>query len=128
MKVNYSIENNGLKYLSCILFSAMKRSLRAYKPVLSEPVQLNDFLKKDVSGTRGIAHCHPTERFPITGMERSGHYTLLVGPEGDFTDEEVSRALDAGYTQFHLGDTRMRTETAGVHLCSAIKILESTKQ
>ena len=120
-KVNY-------ERLDRILVSAMKQSLQAYKPVIHEPVQLIDFLNGKAAGTKGIAHCNPSERTPITGLERSGHYTQLVGPEGDFTHEEVSRALDAGYTPFHLGDTRMRTETAGVHLCSAIKILESTKQ
>jgi 16S rRNA (uracil1498-N3)-methyltransferase len=113
--------------LDRILVSAMKQSLRAFKPVLSEPVQLNDFLKRDVPGTRGIAHCHPTDRTFVTGLEKSGHYTLLVGPEGDFTDEEVRKAMDTGYVPFHLGDSRLRTETAGIHLCSAIQILESSK-
>jgi 16S rRNA (uracil1498-N3)-methyltransferase len=110
--------------LERILVSAMKQSLKAYKPLLSEQLQLADFLKSKNSGTRGIAHCLPTDRISLAKMELSGPYTFLVGPEGDFTEEEIQMAIKAGYRPVHLGDSRLRTETAGVHLCSAIQILE----
>ena len=51
----------------------------------------------------------------------------MVGPEGDFTEEEIQMAMKAGFVPFHLGESRLRTETAGVHICSAIQIMESTK-
>jgi 16S rRNA (uracil1498-N3)-methyltransferase len=111
--------------LEKIIVSAMKQSLRAYKPILSEPVHLSDFLTREVQGTRGIAHCHHTARFALAELEHSGRYTLLIGPEGDFTAEEVSEAVSAGYQPFHMGEARLRTETAGIHLCSAIRIMES---
>jgi 16S rRNA (uracil1498-N3)-methyltransferase len=111
--------------LEKIIVSAMKQSLRAYKPLLSEPVHLSDFLKREVPGTRGIAHCHHTYRLALAELEHSGRYTLLIGPEGDFAAEEVSEAVSAGYQPFHMGESRLRTETAGIHLCSAIRIMES---
>ncbi len=114
-----------LERLDKIIVSAMKQSLRAYKPVLSEPVHLTGFLKREMTGTKGIAHCMDTGRVPLTGLERSERYILLVGPEGDFTDQEVQLATGVGYQPFHLGESRLRTETAGVHICSAIQILES---
>ncbi len=101
--------------LERILVSAMKQSLKAYKPLLSAPVQMTDFLKRDRGGTRGIAHCLPTGRISLSDMEMSGQYTMLVGPEGDFTEEEIEHGHQAGYRPVHLGDSRLRTETAGVH-------------
>jgi 16S rRNA (uracil1498-N3)-methyltransferase len=114
-----------LDRLDRILVSAMKQSLRAYKPEIHEPAKLSEFVLRKCPGTRGIAHCLPSQRLALHDLDRKGRYTLLVGPEGDFTEKEVSDALDAGFSPFHLGDSRMRTETAGVHLCSAIQILES---
>jgi 16S rRNA (uracil1498-N3)-methyltransferase len=110
--------------LEKIIVSAMKQSLRAYKPLLSGPVQLSDFLRRDVSGTRGIAHCHHTHRLTLSELEQSGRYTVLIGPEGDFTGEEVSEAVSAGYLPFQLAESRLRTETAGIYLCSAISMME----
>ena len=107
-----------------IVISAMKQSLKAYLPVLSDPVPVADFLKQEHSGTLGIAHCHPTERLSLAGLKPRGRYSLMIGPEGDFTNQEVQLALDAGFRPFHLGASRLRTETAGVHICSAIQILE----
>jgi len=71
-------------------------------------------------GTLGIAHCYPLERRGIQEMELSGKYTMMVGPEGDFTEEEVEVAMEAAYIPFHLGDSRLRTETAAVYITAAI--------
>ncbi len=48
---------------------------------------------------------------------------MLVGPEGDFTEEEVRASMDAGYVPFHLGTSRLRTETAGVYICTTMSVL-----
>jgi len=124
--------------LEKILIAAMKQSLRAFKPVLHAPVTLIEFIGSDHQGTLGIAHCispdredagtpdrtpdRTPEQVHITRLAPDRSYTLLVGPEGDFTREEVRAALDAGYTPFHLGDARLRTETAGVYICAAINL------
>jgi len=105
-----------------ILVSAMKQSLKAYKPKLNKPVAMEEFLRTDHQGTLGIAHCYPLERKGIKELDHSGTYTLMVGPEGDFTEEEVSRALKAGYLPLHLGDSRLRTETAALYITTAISL------
>ncbi len=109
--------------LDRILVSAMKQSLKAFKPVLSDTVPMAQFLKQKQEGTLGIAHCYPLDRLSLTNLEKSGKYTILVGPEGDFSEEELEAAITAGYRPLHLGESRLRTETAGVHICSAISIL-----
>lgn len=111
--------------LDRILVSAMKQSLKAFKPVLSEPVGMSRFLKKEFFGTLGIAHCYPLDRLSLNELDKSGEYTILVGPEGDFTEEELEAALASGFRPLHLGVSRLRTETAGVHICSAISVLNS---
>ena len=109
--------------LDRILVSAMKQSLKAFKPVLSDPAPMTQFLKQKQQGTLGIAHCYPLDRLSLSDIEKSGKYTILVGPEGDFSEEELEAAITAGYRPLHLGESRLRTETAGVHICSAISIL-----
>jgi 16S rRNA (uracil1498-N3)-methyltransferase len=113
-----------MERLEKILISAMKQSLKAYKPTLHPALYLEDFLKLKTDGVKGIAHCYPTERSGVTEFGLSEHYTMLVGPEGDFTEEEVRLALKAGYTPFHLGQSRLRTETAAVYICTAVQLLQ----
>ena len=114
--------------LERIIVSAMKQSLKAYKPILHPMTSLTEFIASDHKGMLGIAHCCAAEkvsssaRTSISRLPRNSKYTLLVGPEGDFTDEEVTAALDAGYRPFHLGDSRLRTETAGVYICAALNL------
>ena len=117
-------ERRQVKYerLEKILVSAMKQSLKAYKPKLNNPVSMEEFLRTDQQGTLGIAHCYPLERKGIKELDHSGTYTLIVGPEGDFTEEEVSNALKAGYVPFHLGESRLRTETAALYITTAISL------
>ncbi len=109
--------------LEKILVSAMKQSLKAFKPILHQAKSLEDFLHSGSQGTLGIAHCYPRERKKISDLEPSGTYTFLVGPEGDFTEEELNLALKAAYVPIHLGDARLRTETAALYLTTAISLL-----
>jgi 16S rRNA (uracil1498-N3)-methyltransferase len=111
-----------MERLEKILVSAMKQSQKAFKPTLHEPVGLETFLQTNRPGTLGIAHCYPLERRSITELKSDGNYTLMVGPEGDFTEEEVSDALKAGYQPFHLGNSRLRTETAALYITAAISL------
>jgi len=111
-----------MERLEKILISAMKQSLKAYKPVLNNPINVEEFLKTDRQGTLGIAHCYPLDRKSINELDHSGRYTLMVGPEGDFTEEELTEAIKAGYVPFHLGSSRLRTETAAIHITSAISL------
>jgi 16S rRNA (uracil1498-N3)-methyltransferase len=114
-----------------ILVSAMKQSLRAFKPYLHAPQQFDTFISTPVEGTLGIAHCISESdrglkaRSGIRDLPRSERFTLLVGPEGDFSEEEVGIALAAGYLPFHLGEARLRTETAGIYICAAMGLFFS---
>ncbi len=108
--------------LEKILVSAMKQSLKAFKPILHQAKSLEEFLRSGSQGTLGIAHCYPSERQKISDLELSGTYTFLVGPEGDFTEEEINLALKAAYVPIHLGDARLRTETAALYLTTAISL------
>jgi len=111
-----------------ILVSAMKQSLKAHKPLLNEAISFEDFLKLDHEGSRGIAYCFGSERVGIESLGPSGSYTLMVGPEGDFTEQEVKQALEMGFAPFHLGASRLRTETAAVYITAAISILQQKKE
>lgn len=113
-----------MERLERILVSAMKQSLKAYKPVLNEALSFENFLKLEHGGSRGIAYCKGSERTGIDSLGTAGPFTLMVGPEGDFTETEVKRALECGYAPFHLGTSRLRTETAAVYITAAISLLQ----
>lgn len=101
-----------------ILISAMKQSNQMYLPVLNEPIKLTDFLAKEISGQKFIAHCEETEKVELKNrIETQQHYTLLIGPEGDFSPNEINKALVNGYLPVALGNTRLRTETAAIVGC-----------
>ena len=105
--------------LEKILVSAMKQSRKAWKPVLKDMAAFRKFVSEPRGGMKFIAHCY--EEIPRTylydelcGRDVSEAVTVLIGPEGDFTPDEVRMAVDAGYVSVHLGQSRLRTETAAM--------------
>jgi 16S rRNA (uracil1498-N3)-methyltransferase len=94
----------------------MLQSGQYYLPVLQEQLPFSEALRQGGScPQRFIAHCGEGPRPYLGGMLKGGRdATVLIGPEGDFTAEEVSAAKEAGYLPVSLGTTRLRTETAGV--------------
>ena len=101
-----------------ILISAMKQSNQMYLPILNEPIKLTDFLSKEVIGQKFIAHCEETEKVELKDrIKIQQNYTLLIGPEGDFSTNEINKALTNGYLPVALGNTRLRTETAAIVGC-----------
>ncbi len=109
-----------------ILISAMKQSNQMYLPVLNEPIKLTDFLSKEISGQKFIAHCEETEKVELKDrIEKQQHYTLLIGPEGDFSTNEINKALASGYLPVALGNTRLRTETAAIVGCHTFALLNN---
>ena len=113
--------------LERILIAAMKQSLKAYKPVIHPPIDFEEFIHLDHPGTLGIAACFGSGRVGIDQLGPEGPYTLMVGPEGDFTGQEVENAIQAGFAPFHLGSSRLRTETAAVYIAAAVSILRQQK-
>jgi 16S rRNA (uracil1498-N3)-methyltransferase len=100
-----------------IAVSAMKQSKRVYLPILDGPMPLNEFLTKHPGGW--VAHCD--DALPRDQVDASRPLRMLIGPEGDFTPDEVNATLKATYRPVTLGDARLRTETAGL---KSIIILE----
>lgn len=109
--------------LNKILISAMKQSQKAYLPTLVNPMQFKDFLALETeSKFKYIAHCNSSlEREALSqSYEKGASVDLLIGPEGDFSEEEIDLAQKQGYQGIHLGASRLRTETAAVVACANI--------
>lgn len=104
--------------LNRIITSAVKQSVKAYHPVLNEPVAFNKFLSSVSAGQKFIAHCAEGDKQPLKSLIKpGGSYTILIGPEGDFTPAEIESALNNGYKAITLGESRLRTETAALEAC-----------
>lgn len=98
-----------------IVVSAMKQSLKAYKPEVDELTPFKQLLTMPFEGKRLIAHCEEAERRPLREVVAAGEdVLLLIGPEGDFSHEEIEAARKAGFIEVTLGDMRLRTETAAL--------------
>ena len=112
-----------------IIVSAVKQSHKAWKPVLNEMTAFKRFIEQPRSGLKYIAHCY--DEIPRTNLfdELRKHadeseITVMIGPEGDFSIEEVKQAIDKGYQSVNLGTSRLRTETAGL---SAVMMMQLSK-
>lgn len=101
-----------------IVVSAMKQSLKYTKPEVGEMVDFKKFIAEPRPGAKFIAHCYDSERLLLKDVLQQGEdATVLIGPEGDFSPEEVEAAIKAGYRPVSLGSSRLRTETAGLAAC-----------
>ncbi|TRZ42510.1 16S rRNA (uracil(1498)-N(3))-methyltransferase [Robertkochia solimangrovi] len=107
-----------------IILSAMKQSLNCYLPKLNDAIPLSDFISTHKEGQCFIAHCNEQERFDLKRRVQPDQPVLiLIGPEGDFTEEEVSEARAAGYIPAALGENRLRTETAAIVACHTVALI-----
>jgi 16S rRNA (uracil1498-N3)-methyltransferase len=97
-----------------ILIAAMLQSQQAWLPVLHEPVAYKKLIGASTWQQRLIAHCGDEKKQYIKDLPISDQTQILMGPEGDFTPEEIKLALDNNYLPVTLGATRLRTETAGM--------------
>ncbi len=104
-----------------IIQSAMKQSQQYYLPVLNDALSFKAFIAKEHSGDLYIAHCEDTQRSSLKSqLQSSNSYTILIGPEGDFSSNEISTAIEHGYKPVMLGETRLRTETAAIVACHSV--------
>ena len=108
--------------LEKVLISACKQSLNAYKPILNQLTSFEVFVKEQEASTaiKGIAHCYSGSKTNILQLEPNPSYTIGIGPEGDFSEEEVALAQQNNFQAITLGTSRLRTETAGIVACSQI--------
>ena len=137
--------------LEKIVVSAMKQSRKAWKPIVNEMQDFKTFIAQHSTGRRYIAHCY--EEVPRTNLfaDLTSHLSplksqisnlrsalplgssknsqipilVLIGPEGDFSIDEVRMAVDAGFVSVDLGPSRLRTETAGL---AAVMMMQLSQQ
>lgn len=112
-------KNLRIDRIERIVISAMKQSRKAWKPIVNNMLSFEDFMQKEVTGQKFICHCYneieKTDFF--SNINNSGLFediTVLIGPEGDFSINEVYQALQQQYKSTTLGNSRLRTETAGL--------------
>lgn len=106
-----------------VIQSAMKQSLQAYLPILNEAITLKEFLTKSREGDLFIAHCEEIEKTELnTRANPKTNTTILIGPEGDFSSNEIETALESGFLPVALGTTRLRTETAAIVACTTVAL------
>lgn len=106
-----------------VVVAAMKQSLKARLPQVNEMTDFTPFVTQPRSGQRFIAHCHPGLKPHLHTCLSSGQDALvLIGPEGDFSEEEVARAIACGYQPVTLGPSRLRTETAALVACQLMNL------
>lgn len=107
-----------------ILQSAMKQSLQFYLPKINQPISFGEFVKNTTADNCFIAHCEETDRKSLKNcVQPNENYVILIGPEGDFSENEISLALENNYQAVLLGNTRLRTETAAIAACHTVALI-----
>ncbi|MGB3105809.1 MULTISPECIES: 16S rRNA (uracil(1498)-N(3))-methyltransferase [Sphingobacterium] len=115
-----------LDRLNKVVVAAMKQSLKAYLPKLNPAVSFKQFLREipKEGVQKAIAHCVDAEKKYLNQvLEPDQHYIILIGPEGDFSEEEIDLALQMGFHPISLGEARLRTETAALAACMEVSLL-----
>lgn len=102
------------------VISAMKQSKRRFLPKINPLISVSEFIGKHPNGL--IAHCEIGEKSTILDSFELTNCPILIGPEGDFTSEEIELALENGYKTITLGENRLRTETAALYACVAAQL------
>ena len=102
----------------------MKQSLKAYLPKINPPVNFQVFIKHGFDGRKLIAHCNSASTIHMKEVVKRGERIMvMIGPEGDFTMQEVGESLSVGFTEVSLGESRLRTETAGIVACHIVNLI-----
>ena len=110
--------------LNRVITAAMKQSLKTFHPVLDEPVSFETLIRQPFEGKKFIAYIDPEVTLELSKAYTKGENAwVLIGPEGDFSPEEVEQAKKEGFIPVRLGPSRLRTETAAVVACHTINLL-----
>ena len=113
-----------------VIVSAMKQSIKAFKPQLAPLTTFNELLDMPFEGRKLIAHCDEAVRaegkqYLASTLKKGERALILIGPEGDFSKEEVARAVERGFEEITLGTQRLRTETAAVVAVTMVAVVNN---
>lgn len=104
-----------IERLQKVVITAMKQSLQFQLPLLHKTITFKEFINQDIKGDKYIAHCEKTNKNKLKSLvQENSDVTILIGPEGDFSPDEIQLALQNDFIPVSLGATRLRTETAGI--------------
>lgn len=106
--------------------SAMKQSQQAVMPIIDAMTPFERFIQQPFNGQKCIAHCYASAKTPLAQLCRKSENTLiLIGPEGDFSEEEVKKAIENGFEPISLGENRLRTETACLAAVHTVHVINN---
>ena len=113
-----------------VITAAMKQSLKAYRPQLESLTSFSEVIRMPFEGRKLIAHCDKAvttngKRYLASTLQRGESALILIGPEGDFSPEEVAEAAAAGFEEITLGTQRLRTETAAVVAVTMVSVVNN---
>lgn len=110
-----------------VLIAAMKQCRNAYLPTLTKEISFTNFVKQTPAPNeqRFIAHCFKDDLPHLKDVVKPGKITVLIGPEGDFSESEVKLAVENGFKEISLGQSRLRTETAGIAAVHTVALMHS---
>jgi 16S rRNA (uracil1498-N3)-methyltransferase len=104
-----------------IVLTAMKQSNVLFIPKLNEAISFKEFIKRKNEGLQLIAHCEETDKNSLKSVLKTNeNVTLIIGPEGDFSEKEIALAVENNFIPVSLGNTRLRTETAAIVACHSV--------
>ena len=113
--------------LEKIVQAAMKQSRQTYLPLVNESVTFDQFVQTSNDAKLCIAHCMEGPKIPFKNVAATNRdICILIGPEGDFSPQEVDKAIENNYEPVTLGRSRLRTETAGVVACIQMNLLHES--
>ena len=99
----------------------MKQSNELFLPKLNNAITFKEFIKLKNEGLKLIAHCEETDKKSLKSvLKPNQNIIMLIGPEGDFSEKEITLALENDFTAVSLGNTRLRTETAAIVACHSV--------
>ncbi|MBG40296.1 MAG: 16S rRNA (uracil(1498)-N(3))-methyltransferase [Flavobacteriales bacterium] len=115
-------ERNKVNANRCekILISSMKQSLNLFKPILNKILTFNEFINSIKCEEKYIAHCNDNFKRKLIERSKKNEICILIGPEGDFTNEEIKLSEEMNFKSVSLSNNRLRTETAAIISCNNI--------
>ncbi|MFS4457177.1 16S rRNA (uracil(1498)-N(3))-methyltransferase [Maribacter sp. 2304DJ31-5] len=115
-----------LERMERIVQSAMKQSFQTFLPKVNKAITLKDFLQNQDQGLFFMAHCDSSQRFELKkSILPNKPITILIGPEGDFSEKEIKAGHQTGYIPVSMGDNRLRTETAAIVACHTVALINT---